>query len=103
MRVRIDALQGDIPREAVDVVVNAANSSLLGGGGVDGAIHAAAGPALLEECRRLCSTSLPGGLRVGGAGAPGAGRLPARWVVHAVGPNAHRGETAPACSPRASG
>src|SRR3954451_10674309 len=96
MSMRIETVQGDITRQAVDVLVNAANSSLLGGGGVDGAIHAAAGPALLEECRRLRSTSLPGGLPVGAAVATGAGRLPARWVVHAVGPNAHRGETDPA-------
>lgn len=94
--MRLETVQGDITRQAVDVVVNAANSSLLGGGGVDGAIHAAAGPALLEECRRLRSTTLPDGLPVGAAVATGAGRLPARWVVHTVGPNAHRGQTDPA-------
>ena len=94
--MRIETLPGDITRQAVDVVVNAANSSLLGGGGVDGAIHAAAGPALLEECHRLRRTTLPDGLPVGAAVATGAGRLPARWVVHTVGPNAHRGQTDPA-------
>src|SRR3954453_2484561 len=95
MPMRIETLQGDITRQAVDVVVNAANSSLLGGGGVDGAIHAAAGPRLLEECRRLRSTSLPQGLPVGEAVATGAGDLPARWVIHTVGPNRHRGQTDP--------
>jgi O-acetyl-ADP-ribose deacetylase (regulator of RNase III) len=94
--MRVETVQGDITRQAVDVIVNAANSSLLGGGGVDGAIHAAAGPALLEECRRLRRTTLPDGLPVGAAVATGAGRLPARWVVHTVGPNAHRGQTDPA-------
>src|SRR4051812_41423040 len=96
MSMRIETVQGDITRQAVDVLVNAANSSLLGGGGVDGAIHAAAGPSLLEECRRLRRTTLPDGLPVGAAVATAAGRLPARWVVHTVGPNAHRGQTDPA-------
>jgi O-acetyl-ADP-ribose deacetylase (regulator of RNase III) len=91
----LQCLAGDITRQDVDVVVNAANSSLLGGGGVDGAIHAAAGPALLEECRRLRDTALRDGLPVGQAVATGAGRLPARWVVHTVGPNRHRGQTDP--------
>ena len=94
--MRIEVAPGDITRQVVDVVVNAANSSLLGGGGVDGAIHAAAGPELLEECRRLRRSALPDGLPVGAAVATGAGRLPARWVVHTVGPNAHRGERDPA-------
>ena len=94
--MRIEVTPGDITRQAVDVVVNAANSTLLGGGGVDGAIHAAAGPQLLEECRRLRRTSLPDGLSVGAAVATSAGRLPARWVVHTVGPNAHRGQRDPA-------
>jgi O-acetyl-ADP-ribose deacetylase (regulator of RNase III) len=92
----IECVLGDITTEAVDAVVNAANSSLLGGGGVDGAIHAAAGPSLLEECRRLRATSLPDGLPVGEAVATGAGRMPARWVVHTVGPNWHRGQRDPA-------
>jgi O-acetyl-ADP-ribose deacetylase (regulator of RNase III) len=93
--MRIEAVAGDITRQEVDAVVNAANSTLLGGGGVDGAIHAAAGPRLLEECRRLRRTSLPQGLPVGEAVATGAGDLPARWVIHTVGPNRHRGQTDP--------
>lgn len=94
--MRIEAVGGDITTQRVDVVVNAANSALLGGGGVDGAIHAAAGPALLAECRELRRTSLPGGLPVGEAVATGAGDLPARWVVHTVGPNRRAGQTDPA-------
>jgi O-acetyl-ADP-ribose deacetylase len=94
--MRIEAVLGDITEEDVDVVVNAANSSLLGGGGVDGAIHAAAGPALLAECRELRRTTLPQGLPVGDAVATGAGRMRARWVVHTVGPNRHAGQTDPA-------
>lgn len=86
---------GDITTTRVDTVVNAANSSLMGGGGVDGAIHRAAGPELLAECRRVRAEQWPEGLPVGEAVATGAGRLPARWVVHTVGPNRHRGETDP--------
>jgi O-acetyl-ADP-ribose deacetylase (regulator of RNase III) len=71
---------GDLTEQEVDALVNAANSSLRGGGGVDGAIHARGGPEILEECLRL------GGCETGDARATGAGRLPARWVVHAVGP-----------------
>ncbi|HEY6797008.1 MAG TPA: O-acetyl-ADP-ribose deacetylase [Kineosporiaceae bacterium] len=96
MTVKMEIVPGDLTRQAVDVIVNAANSSLLGGGGVDGAIHAAAGPALLEECRRLRRATHPDGLPVGQAVSTGAGRLPARWVVHTVGPNRHRGQTDPA-------
>src|SRR4051795_2688561 len=84
--MEIELVRGDITDQDVDAVVNAANSSLLGGGGVDGAIHAAAGPDLLEECRRLRATSLPDGLPTGHAVATGAGGLPARWVIHTVGP-----------------
>ncbi|NHC46839.1 O-acetyl-ADP-ribose deacetylase [Motilibacter aurantiacus] len=79
-------VQGDITEQDVDVVVNAANSSLLGGGGVDGAIHARGGPEILAECRALRATALPDGLPAGKAVATTAGRLPARWVVHTVGP-----------------
>lgn len=82
----VELVQGDITDQAVDVVVNAANSSLLGGGGVDGAIHRKGGPDILAECRRLRASHLGRGLPTGQAVATTAGRLPARWVVHTVGP-----------------
>jgi O-acetyl-ADP-ribose deacetylase (regulator of RNase III) len=85
-RVRIEIGIGDITTERVDAVVNAANSSLLGGGGVDGAIHRKGGPAILEECRALRAGHYGRGLAVGRAVATTAGRLPARWVIHTVGP-----------------
>jgi len=91
----IEAVLGDITTQDVDVVVNAANSSLLGGGGVDGAIHAAAGPELLAACGEVRRTALPDGLPVGDAVATPGFRLPARWVIHTVGPNMHRGQSDP--------
>ncbi|MEU6467905.1 O-acetyl-ADP-ribose deacetylase [Streptomyces massasporeus] len=82
----IELVRGDITRESVDAIVNAANSSLLGGGGVDGAIHRRGGPAILEDCRRLRAAHLGKGLPTGQAVATTAGDLDARWVVHTVGP-----------------
>ncbi|MGV9711803.1 O-acetyl-ADP-ribose deacetylase [Gordonia sp. NPDC003424] len=82
----IAVVRGDITTQRVDAIVNAANSSLLGGGGVDGAIHRAGGPEILRECRLLRETTLPSGLEPGAAVATTAGDLPARWVVHTVGP-----------------
>jgi O-acetyl-ADP-ribose deacetylase (regulator of RNase III) len=79
-------VQGDITEQQADAIVNAANHSLLGGGGVDGAIHRRGGPEILAECRRLRETRFPDGLPTGEAVATTAGRLPARWVIHTVGP-----------------
>lgn len=92
---RIDLQSGDITRLRVDAVVNAANSSLLGGGGVDGAIHRAGGPSILAECRELRETRFPDGLPTGHAVATGGGDLPARWVIHTVGPVHGRSEDGP--------
>jgi O-acetyl-ADP-ribose deacetylase (regulator of RNase III) len=83
---RIELVQGDITQQDTEAVVNAANRTLLGGGGVDGAIHAAGGPTILEECRRL------GGCRTGDAKVTSGGKLKASYVVHAVGPVYHGGE-----------
>jgi O-acetyl-ADP-ribose deacetylase (regulator of RNase III) len=83
---RITLVQGDITRQTADAIVNAANSSLLGGGGVDGAIHRRGGPAILEECRKLRAGHLGKGLPTGQAVATTAGELDARWVIHTVGP-----------------
>lgn len=93
--MNITAALGDITAADVDAIVNAANSSLLGGGGVDGAIHRAAGPELLAACRDLRATSHPAGLPVGHAVATPGFALPARWVIHTVGPNRHAGQTDP--------
>ncbi|KOV96439.1 macro domain-containing protein [Streptomyces sp. NRRL B-3648] len=79
-------VQGDITRQHADALVNAANSSLLGGGGVDGAIHRRGGPAVLAECRALRASRYGKGLPTGQAVATTAGELPARWVIHTVGP-----------------
>ncbi|MCX4904190.1 O-acetyl-ADP-ribose deacetylase [Streptomyces sp. NBC_00878] len=88
----IELVQGDITRQSVDAIVNAANSSLLGGGGVDGAIHRRGGPEILAECRALRASHYGKGLRTGQAVATTAGRLDARWVIHTVGPVFSRSE-----------
>ncbi|TYL46278.1 O-acetyl-ADP-ribose deacetylase [Nocardioides sp. BGMRC 2183] len=87
--MEIEVVEGDITVQDVDAVINAANSRMRGGGGVDGAIHAAGGPAILEDCVRR----FPDGLATGDAGWTTAGALPARWVIHVVGPNRHAGQT----------
>ncbi|MDX6612321.1 MAG: O-acetyl-ADP-ribose deacetylase [Blastocatellia bacterium] len=83
---RVRVLVGDITKQDVDTIVNAANSTLLGGGGVDGAIHRAGGPAILEECREIRRTRFPDGLPTGEAVTTTAGNLPALYVIHTVGP-----------------
>lgn len=82
-------MEGDITAQDVDAVVNAANNAMRGGGGVDGAIHRAGGPTVLEDCRRR----FPDGLATGDAGWTTAGDLPARWVIHVVGPDRRAGQT----------
>ncbi|MFG2055552.1 O-acetyl-ADP-ribose deacetylase [Micromonospora sp. NPDC048930] len=84
--MEINLVEGDITAQQVDAIVNAANSSLLGGGGVDGAIHRKGGPAILAECRALRASRYGKGLPTGQAVATTAGNLPARWVIHTVGP-----------------
>ncbi len=84
----IELIQGDITRQRVDAIVNAANRAMRGGGGVDGAIHRAGGPAILADCR----ARFPDGLAIGQAGWTTAGNLPASWVIHVVGPNYAAGE-----------
>lgn len=85
----IVVVQGDITEQQVDAVVNAANRRMRGGGGVDGAIHRAGGPEVLEDCVRR----FPDGLATGDAGWTTAGEMPARWVIHVVGPNFNAGQT----------
>ena len=85
----ITVVQGDITTQDVDAVVNAANNGMRGGGGVDGAIHRAGGPAVLEDC----IARFPDGLATGDAGWTTAGLMPARWVIHVVGPNRNAGQT----------
>jgi O-acetyl-ADP-ribose deacetylase (regulator of RNase III) len=82
--MKIDVIQGDITRIEVDAIVNAANSSLMGGGGVDGAIHRAGGPAILEACKKIVAKQ--GGCKTGEAVITTAGNLPAKFVIHTVGP-----------------
>jgi O-acetyl-ADP-ribose deacetylase len=84
--MRIHLVKGDITQQAVDAIVNAANSSLMGGGGVDGAIHRRGGPQILQECKKLRDERYLDGLPTGKAVATAAGDLPARWVIHTVGP-----------------
>jgi O-acetyl-ADP-ribose deacetylase (regulator of RNase III) len=86
--MRVTVVEGDITTQDVDAVVNAANRAMRGGGGVDGAIHRVGGPTVLEDCERR----FPDGLATGEAGWTTAGNLPARWVIHVVGPNFNAGE-----------
>ncbi|TMR90720.1 O-acetyl-ADP-ribose deacetylase [Nonomuraea basaltis] len=90
--MEITLVRGDITEQRADAIVNAANSSLMGGGGVDGAIHRRGGPEILEECRKLRASRYSKGLPTGQAVATTAGRLPARWVIHTVGPVYSRSE-----------
>ena len=96
MHERLIIKSGDITEETVDSIVNAANSTLLGGGGVDGAIHRKGGPAILKECRRVRKSTYPDGLPTGEAVITIAGDLPAKYVIHTVGPiyGSHNGREA---------
>lgn len=87
--MKVTVVEGDITTQDVDAVVNAANNRMRGGGGVDGAIHRAGGPAVLEDC----VARFPDGLATGDAGWTTAGDMPARWVIHVVGPNRTAGQT----------
>jgi len=89
-KAKISIMQGDITRQATDAIVNAANSSLMGGGGVDGAIHRAGGPAILEECKEIVARQ--GRLPTGKAVMTTGGNLPAKYVIHTVGPIWHGGD-----------
>jgi len=99
---RVALYLGDLTEQAVDAIVNAANSSLMGGGGVDGAIHRRGGPAILEACREIRRTRWPDGLPTGEAAITTGGALPARYVIHTVGPvygqhNSHEADLLAAC------
>src|ERR1700730_8851236 len=99
---RVSVVVGDITRQDVEAIVNAANSLLMGGGGVDGAIHRAGGPKILEECSEIRRTLYPNGLPTGEAVITAAGKLPARYVIHTVGPiygrhGGHEAELLAAC------
>jgi len=93
---RVRVLVDDITRQEVDAIVNAANSTLLGGGGVDGAIHRAGGPQIVEQCRQIRKTLYPDGLPTGEAVITAAGELPSQYVIHTVGPiyGRHKGQEA---------
>jgi len=90
--MKIGLVKGDITQQEVDAIVNAANSSLMGGGGVDGAIHRKGGAEILQECKRIRNERYPEGLPTGQAVVTTAGKLPARWVIHTVGPVYSRSE-----------
>lgn len=94
----LETVTGDITEQHVDAIVNAANSAMRGGGGVDGAIHRAGGPAILADCL----ARFPDGLATGGAGWTVAGDLPATWVIHVVGRTTARDNETGACSPPAT-